>query len=183
MRVPVPERLRERVIFAGSLAPRRRRRRWLAAAAVMLLGVFLGYGGWQYAEPYRLADDMVAHMAKDPLHRRAPAPDAADKLAGMGAELGVAFDAELLARVVRSRLCDVRDKRSAHFVIEHEGMRVTAFVLPEGAWPRTVDLEKSGMHGRIIETRRGVVALFAPEERILAELGETLRRGVNWRSV
>lgn len=182
MRVPVPEGLRERVIFAGSLTPRRQRR-WLAAAAVLLLGIVLGYGGWRYTEPYRLADDMIAHMAKDPLHRQGPELNAGVQLAGIGAQLGVTFDADLLAQVIRSRLCKVDDMHSAHFVIERDGMRVTAFVLPKGAWPHTVDLEKSGMHGRIIETRYGVIALFCPDGRMLAELGETLRRTVSWQGV
>lgn len=182
MRLPAPERLRERVIFAGSLT-HRRRQRWLAMAATLLLGVVLGYGGWQYAEPYRLADDMIAHMAKDPLHLEEPAPDAAVKLAGMGEELGVTFDEELLAQVVRSRLCNIHDKRAAHFVIERDGMRITAFVLPKRDLPHTVNLEQSGMHGRIIETRYGVIALFCPDGRMLAELGETLRRTVGWQSV
>lgn len=182
MRIPTPEGLRERVIFAGSLTPRRRRRRWFAAAATLLLGVVLGYGGWQYAEPYRLADEMIVHMDKDPLHRLAAAPDAAANLAGMGAKLGVTFDDELLAQVVRSRLCDVADKRSAHFVIERDGVRVTAFVLPHGAWPRTMDMQEAGMHGRVIQTRHGVIALFAPEGQRLADLAETLRRSVNWQA-
>jgi anti-sigma factor RsiW len=181
MRLPVPERLRERMLFAGSMAPRRRWRR-LAAAAVLLLGVMIGYGGWQYAAPYRMADDMIAHMAQDPLHRMPSAPDAGAELAGMGAGLGVECDAALLAQAVQTRLCDVQGKRSAHFVIEHEGVRVTAFVLPEGTWPRTVDLEKSGLHGRVIQTRHGVIALFAEEKRMLAEVAGMMRGAIDWRS-
>lgn len=181
MRLPVPERLRERMLFAGSMAPRRKWRR-LAAAAVLLVGVAIGYGGWQYAVPYRMADDMIAHMAKDPLHRMPSAPGAGNELAGMAAELGIEFDASLLAQAVRARLCDVQGKRSAHFVIEHDGERVTAFVLPDGAWPRSVDLEKSGLHGRLIQTRHGVIALFAEEKRMLAEVAGMMRGAIDWRS-
>ncbi|MES1944027.1 hypothetical protein PC39_07929 [Salinisphaera sp. PC39] len=182
LRVPVPERLPERVIFARSRG-RRRGVRWLAAAAVLVLGIGVGYSGWQYLAPYRLADDMIAHMAKDPLHRQAAAPDAAAELTGMGERLGVGFDANLLAHVLRARFCDVQGKQTAHFVFEHGGTRVTAFVLPDGAWPRDVDLERAGMRGRVIQTRRGVIALFCPEGegRQLNELAAMLRDEVVWQ--
>lgn len=179
LRVPVPENLRERVIFRASMR-RRRPRRWLAAAAVLVLGVALGFGGWEYAATQRLANDMVAHMAHDPLHEQ-PADGMAElQFTRLTTGLGAYLDTTDLGEIVHARRCGVDGRQGAHFVIERGSQRATAFLLPDRRLTMEHRVQVGDMHGVLIPTDRGLLAVFCPDRRMLARLVQDMRQSARW---
>lgn len=181
LRVPAPENLRERVIFDTSMR-RRRPWRWLAAAAILILTLSLGFGGWEHATTQRLASDMVAHMAHDPL-QEAPADSAATlRLARLTSGLGVHLDTSELGEIVNARRCEIDGRHGAHFVIERGDLRASAFLLPDVRLAMEHRVQADGMHGVLIPTDGGVIAVFCPDRRMLLRLAEDMRHSVQWQA-
>lgn len=179
LRVPAPENLREQIIFRASMR-RRRPGRCLAAAAVLMLGVALGLGGWEYTATQRLANDMVLHMAHDPLHERPSDTLAAPQLTRLTTALGTYLDTTGMGEVVQARWCEIDGRRGAHFVIERSGRRATAFLLPDVRLAVEHRVQVGDMHGVLIPTDRGLVAVFCPDRQMLTRLVEDMRQSARW---
>lgn len=179
LRIPAPENLREQVIFRASML-RRRPWQWLAMAATLALGVALGLGGWEYAANQRLANDMVAHMVHDPLHEQPSDSTATLQLARLTTGLGVSLDTAGLGEIVQARWCEIDGRNGAHFVVERGGRRATAFLLPNAWVAMERRIQVGDMHGVLIPTEGGVIALFCPDRGMLAQLVEDMRHSVRW---
>lgn len=181
LRVPAPQNLRERVIFDASMFSRRRRR-WLALVATLLLGIAIGMGGWEYVTGQRLSNDMVVHMANDPLHERPPQGTATLRLARLTVGLGAYVNVAELGEIVNARRCEINGRHGAHFVIERGDMRATAFLLPNVRLAMEHRVQAGGMHGVLIPTDGGVIAVFCPDRGMVYRLAEDIRHSVQWRA-
>lgn len=180
LRVPTPENLRERVVFAASLSRPRFWRR-IAAAAVLVFGVGLGLGGWEYAAKQRLTDDLSTHIAADPLHEQPSDARAPLQLKRLVTGLGAHLDAAQLGEIVHAHWCQIGHRNGAHFVIERGARRASAFMLPGARLAMEHWVRAGNLHGVLIPTGGGVIAVFCPDRKMLSRLVEDMRHTVSWR--
>lgn len=179
LRVPVPENLREQVLFAASMR-RRRSWHWLAAAAVLVLAIGIGLGGWEQVTSQRLADDMVAHIHQDTLRDQPADAQADEQLTRLVNGLGARLDSAGLGKIARARKCDIDDHRGVHFVIHRGDRRGSVFMLPDARLAMEHHIRIGNMHGTLVPTDGGVIAVFCPDRQMLTKLVENIRGSVRW---
>lgn len=183
LRVSVPRDLAANVIFERSMRGRRSLRLF-ALAAGLVLTLAATFGVTLISLDSDLQDDFIAHMQHDPLHLQDAMGDAQATLQQVTQSLGISFQGEMsddFGQVVAARRCDVDGHQAAHFVIEENGVRATAFLVPHEALSKNEWMENdAGQHGMLIPTKGGVIAVFCPERQMLVRVGEQLQRSVQW---
>lgn len=180
LRGQVREGLEQRVLLAYRL---RTRRRWLVLALAASLLVTLVVGGfvaWRDG-PAAKNPDWIAVMGErlewDPLHLRTPMDDAPHLLVDAVVELGGRMDAPLL-NVIQVRLCKLGNFWAAHLVMEIDGERVVAFLLPQ-ALPDDLT-QMSGWKGRLSSRNGGSICVFARHRQAAEQALRELEQHIRW---
>lgn len=179
MRVSPPEGLAARVVFERSLRGRRRMR-WLSVAAAALIAVAAALAVYVRTPAPMAPGEFVAHLRIDPMHELPADPDARAELARVTGDLGLAWREAESMPVLRAKLCDVDGHKGAHLVLAAGDARATAFVMPGMTAAEAGRLAPAGMAAMIVQTPEGVIAVFCPEQAMLATVGERVRRAVAW---
>ncbi len=181
LRIPVSRDLGANVIFERSIRSRRGLRVF-AMAAGLVLTVAAAFGVTMFnLGSDNLQSEFLVHMSHDPIHKQSPMPDADTLLRQVNASMGITLGNEPMGQVVAARHCDLDGHQAAHFVIEEDGVRATAFLVPYESLSGHEWLENSdGQHGMLIPTSGGVIAVFCPERQMLVRVGEQLQRSVQW---
>lgn len=191
LRIPVPKELGPNIIFERSMRGRRSLRVFAMAAGVMLtvaatFGIALyGVGsGQNFGEEFK--GEFIAHMAHDPIHMQSASQltgqQAGASLQQVALEMGIDVGANI-DNVIAAKRCDLDGHQAAHFVVEEEGVRATAFLLPNESLEQSEWMDnESGQHGMLIPTKGGVIAVFCPERQMLVRVGEQLQNSVKWSS-
>lgn len=183
LRIPVSKDLSANVIFERSIRSRRRGLRVFAMAAgvVLTLAAVFGITMLNVESGPDLQQQFIAHMVADPIHMQGPAANASANLKKVALDLGIKMDAAAIGQIIGARNCDVDGHQAAHFVVEENGVRATAFLVPNESLPRHEWLVSSdGQHGMMIPTKGGVIAVFCPERQMLVRLSERLENTVQW---
>lgn len=183
LRIPVSKDLSANVIFERSIRSRRRGLRVFAMAAgvVLTLAAVLGITLLNVESGPDLQQQFIAHMVADPIHMQGPAANASAELQKVALDLGINMDAAGMGQIIGARNCDVDGHQAAHFVVEENGVRATAFLVPNESLSKHEWLVNSnGQHGMMIPTEGGVIAVFCPERQMLVRLSEQLENSVQW---
>lgn len=178
LRVPAPERLRAKVVFERSLRGRRRLRR-LAVAASLVLALAAGFGLYLDRGAAMTVTDLVAHLRVDPLHQMPDDPDADADLARIAQALALDWQGGV-GDVVNAKPCVVDGHQGLHLLVEDHGMRLNVFVMPGIEVARAGRVDGAAMPGMVMQTPRGVIAVFGPKPATLGGYAERLRRAVSW---
>lgn len=188
LNVDVPEDLANQLILHQRFSEHKERsekRKWIfAMAASITLVVTATVALWP--QPHaNLADYALAHVYHEPdtmvsLDENANLQQVNAKLAGYGAHLNQAS-----GRIFYANHCDFKGKRSLHMVLEHQGQRVTVFVVPEvESFKNTpAEFEDGHYHGSFNRHGNQGIVVIGENSAVVESTSEALAQTMEWQSI
>lgn len=167
---------------------RPQRRRVLAAAASVALvttGGMLGASLWWRQRRISFtasqwAEVVMQHFREDPTHLLPPDPRAALRTEALLGQLG-ARRLAALPPVIQGGVCRLQDCEAAHLVLDWQGQRVVAFLLPRRGRD-VVPLAVDDWHGELRPIVGGMVATLARRPEASRSAADALASAVAWMS-
>lgn len=163
------------------------RRRLLAAAAsvaVVITGGLIGAGLWRQRQAAftasQWAEVVMQHFREDPTHLLPPDPHAAPHTEVLLGQLG-ARRLAALPPVIQGGVCRLQDCQAAHLVLDWQGQRVVAFLLPRRGRD-VVPLAVDDWHGELRPMVGGMVATLARRPEAARSAADALASAVAWMS-
>ncbi|GGA79949.1 hypothetical protein GCM10011369_22430 [Neiella marina] len=186
--VDVPEDLANQLLLKQRFAEHKQqneRRKWIfAMAASVTLVVTATFALWP--QPHaNLADYALAHVYHEPesmttLDENANLSQVNAKLASYGAEMSA-----LDGRIFYANHCDFKGKRSLHMVLEHQGQRVTVFVVPHiDAFKDTpAQFEDDRYHGMINRHGEQGLIIIGENPELVENTSSSLEHAIKWQRI
>ncbi len=182
MEVEVPENLASRILLRHASRdprPARSHRRALALAASILVTVVLGGGLLWYESRPTLADEIFVHLDEMPysLTSTAILDDAAvaDVFRWFGADVSPE-----LGDVSFANVCEFKNKRVAHVVLQQATSPVTVIIMPGERVTRPGHISNGKRSGLLLPYAGGSMVIVPERAQRLDELEERIRRAVRW---
>jgi hypothetical protein len=160
------------------------RRVAVAAAWLLLAGAagWLGYGVLEHRGPApQLAEVVVEHIRNEEVHVHARERVRVDRLVALFEQLG----GELMADpgpVRFAGLCVIRGNEGAHLVLKGRRGPVTLLFMPGERLTAAQEIRSEGLHGWILPTEYGSLAVVGEPGEALEALLEQVRRSLQWRT-
>ncbi|MFN3914365.1 MAG: DUF3379 family protein [Aquabacterium sp.] len=161
------------------------RRHLMAAAASVALGFTgaLGAGIWWRKQGLapdaaHWAEVIIQHFQEDPTHLLPPDPRAALEAPALLTRLG-ARQIAALPPVIHGGMCQLLDCEAAHLVLQWQGQRVVAFLVPRKG-QTVLPLSVDGWQGELRPLVGGMVATLARAPSVAKSAAQVLASAVAW---
>jgi hypothetical protein len=154
---------------------------WFAAAATVVLaasislrmsGLFVTYDS--------LAEEVLAHLDHEPMSLRVTdVPVSNERLQRALPATVAALDRER-ALVTYANPCIINGHRVPHLVVQGQHGPVTILLMPEERVAEAIPLEGEGVHGMIVPTGDGSIAIIANRDEPLDLLRRNVIESITW---
>jgi len=159
------------------------RRRWLAAAGIAALSATGVLGYTLVRAPTQLTpslDEAIVQIIRDEVLTLTSRADIGpDELRLTLDPIGLSLKTPL-ENVRFATNCVIRGRTAAHWVLEGNRAPVTVFVMPEEILASRSVISAGSMHGLVLPTHRGSIAIVGTKGERLEDVGRRVRAAVNW---
>lgn len=149
----------------------------MAASFMVVIGA--SFWIWQQASLMQLEADVFAHLHNELF--------TLEKHEGVSTykvnQLLAPYDVELKApmdNVGFAEVCDIKNKKSVHLVLQRADAPVTVFIMPTETLKSVMAIEDRGYKGMIYPTKQGSVAILSTSEKAVKEVKSELDQQLTW---